>query len=173
MGNSGTKFVYEMDVVMGGLLGIPFYSKFEGVLMLAAAIGCLHILGPSPNKELYIVLGLVISGTYMLVCVAYAMYARQPVKHFVIIAVVIWLVEAWRLFWYVHFVDYLIVSIVFVIAIALVFVANWRMRARLSDKEEVIDRFVRIQQYCEENPNYTWTSGQDSPDGFEYVGAEN
>lgn len=167
MGSNGAKFVYEMDEVMGGLMGVPHYSKYEGAIMLIAAIGCLHVLGASTNKELYIVLGLVVGGAYMLVCAAYAVYAKQHVQHFVIIAVVIWLTEAWRLIWYVHLADYLIVGIVFVVAVLLVLVANWRMRTRRSDKEEVIDRFIRIQRYCEENPDYIWRPGQDSPDGFE------
>merc|ERR1719414_1682783 len=55
-GSFGHKFGYEMDAVMGGLLGIPHYSKIEFLMLGFAATGA--FLSWNSQFSLITVLGL-------------------------------------------------------------------------------------------------------------------
>merc|ERR1712047_40059 len=52
LGPKGKIFIFEMDQVMGELLGIPNYSKLEAVLLLLGAVGaflCCPLRQPSAS----------------------------------------------------------------------------------------------------------------------------
>merc|ERR1719397_1211617 len=84
LGSPGRKFIFEMDKVMGGLLGIPHYSKFEGILLLFAFIGLIlpwtygaisldlgiyRMRITANNISLVSVLGIMTGAVYLLICI--------------------------------------------------------------------------------------------------------
>ena len=62
-GTFGTKFIYEMDEIMGGQLGLPHYSKIEVLFLGLSAAGA----GASlfTDQQLLPILGLVSCCAYM------------------------------------------------------------------------------------------------------------
>ena len=72
LGSVGQKFVYEMDIVFGGLLGIKNYSKIEGVLLFLAASGQVLVLS---DKEICVVLNIFLmqlASIYYLLAIIYS-----------------------------------------------------------------------------------------------------
>ena len=95
LGSPGRRFIFEMDEVMGGLLGIPHYSKLEFVLLLFTSLGFWMTWVLQPEAVLVSVLGILTGTVYMLVCVFYSIYARQNKVMFLIpflvnLALLIW-----------------------------------------------------------------------------------
>ena len=95
LGSPGRRFIFEMDEVMGGLLGIPHYSKLEFVLLMFTSLGFWLTWVLQPEAVLVSVLGILTGTVYMLVCVFYAVYARQNRVAFLIpflvnLALLIW-----------------------------------------------------------------------------------
>ena len=95
LGSPGRRFIFEMDEVMGGLLGIPHYSKLEFVLLLFTSLGFWLSWVLEPETVLVSVLGILTGTVYMLVCVFYSIYARQNKVMFLIpflvnLALLIW-----------------------------------------------------------------------------------
>ena len=95
LGSPGRRFIFEMDEVMGGLLGIPHYSKLEFVLLLFTSLGFWLSWVLQPEAVLVSVLGILTGTVYMLVCVFYSIYARQNKVMFLIpflvnLALLIW-----------------------------------------------------------------------------------
>ena len=95
LGSPGRRFIFEMDEVMGGLLGIPHYSKLEFVLLMFTSLGFWLTWVLQPEAVLVSVLGILTGTVYMLVCVFYAVYARQNKVAFLIpflvnLALLIW-----------------------------------------------------------------------------------
>jgi hypothetical protein len=76
--HSGATFKHfglEMDSVMGGLLRIPHWSKFEAVFAIFGIVGGISSWWTQYNT--LCVCCLTIAGTYLLLCTSYAYYARQ------------------------------------------------------------------------------------------------
>merc|ERR1712146_49633 len=76
-GSQGVKFCYEMDTIMGGLLGIPRYSKIEAAVLLPSAAGLFLSWSSDSAHRLYTSLGLVAVSVYMGVCSVWSRYAKQ------------------------------------------------------------------------------------------------
>ena len=96
LGSPGRRFIFEMDEVMGGLLGIPHYSKLEFVLLLFTSLGFWLTWVAQPEAVLVSVLGILTGTTYMLVCVFYAIYARQNKVVFLVPCLVNLALLIWR-----------------------------------------------------------------------------
>ena len=96
LGSPGRRFIFEMDEVMGGLLGIPHYSKLEFVLLLFTSLGFWLTWVVQPEAVLVSVLGILTGTTYMLVCVFYAIYARQNKVVFLVPCLVNLALLIWR-----------------------------------------------------------------------------
>ena len=73
---SVTMFMYEMDHVMGGALGLPHYSKIEGLLLGLAAAGVWSSMFTS--NQLLPVLGYIALGTCMAICSLCGIYTGPP-----------------------------------------------------------------------------------------------
>merc|ERR1712227_916194 len=63
-GSFGRMFIFEMDEVMGGLLGIPHYSKLEAIMIGSGAAGSWLQWVRDPLVQLVSVLGLIIVNIY-------------------------------------------------------------------------------------------------------------
>ena len=96
LGSPGRRFIFEMDEVMGGLLGIPHYSKLEFVLLLFTSLGFWLTWVLQPEAVLVSVLGILTGTVYMLVCLIYAIYARQNKVAFLVPCVVNLALLIWR-----------------------------------------------------------------------------
>lgn len=166
MGRTGAIFVYEMDAIMGGLLDVPSFSKYEGTLMLLSSLSCLQALRRTERKHLWIALGLLVTAVYFLLCVAYAVFAGQPLAPFIAFTAGVWLLTIWRITAFLKGGQYVIVGCTFAVAMLAVMVGVRRMKQRVHLQEELIQRYIRIQRYCEQNPQFTWVGGEDAPAGF-------
>ena len=71
-GTFGTKFIYEMDEIMGGQLGLPHYSKIEVLFLGLSAAGA----GASlfTDQQLLPILGWVSYCGYMGICCFYSIF---------------------------------------------------------------------------------------------------
>ena len=67
LGSFGRMFIFEMDAVMGGLLGIPHYSKIEALMIGCGSVGAFLLWSRDPVCQLLSILGLVIVGLYLLI----------------------------------------------------------------------------------------------------------
>lgn len=169
LGSFGAKFQYEMDAVMGGLLGISNYSLIEGVLLLIAVVLSLdpYIRPSIPHTALHGALGLLIMGDYLLICVFYAHFAKQPIQIFAVISSFIFALLMWRVVRFVPNTDYFVLAVCAVAKTAVVVVAIFRMQSRVAVQTAVNERFRRIQKFCENHPDNVWQTGASAPVGFE------
>eukprot|EP00929_Paragymnodinium_shiwhaense_P109480 TRINITY_DN75929_c0_g1_i1.p1 TRINITY_DN75929_c0_g1~~TRINITY_DN75929_c0_g1_i1.p1 ORF type:complete len:215 (+),score=32.90 TRINITY_DN75929_c0_g1_i1:112-756(+) len=172
LGSFGHKFGYEMDVVMGGLLGIPHYSKVESVMLAFGAAGAAFAV--TRTNELVAVLGLSSAAAYMYVCALYAYFAKlwkQEGSAFVVMGTLSAALVCWR---WVRFMpasdaDAAGKGVVFFIAFTVI--CGMIMKVRAPSREAMHDRFVMIFDYCEQNKDFVWSAGDDCPQGFTGAGA--
>ena len=85
LGKEGRRFIFEMDEVMGGLMGIPRFSRLEGSVLALGSIGSFLAWSSNPTMQTLTVLGLVLLMVYMVVCSIYSVVAKQPVLPYLII----------------------------------------------------------------------------------------
>jgi hypothetical protein len=168
LGSFGNRFGYEMDTVMGGLLGIPHYSKIEFLMLGFAGVGA--FLSWTSTYELITVLGFIDAASYMVICGLYAYYAKlwkQEGGPFVVVGVVSLCIAGWR---WTRFMDAADTTDAIVGAgcFAALTVVFWVvMMIRAPAREQLHDRFVLIFAYCEANKDFVWLPGKDAPEGFE------
>jgi len=68
-GSLGARFIYEMDEIMGGLLGILSYSKYEGILLGCSAVGMWTVLLGDSFTSIVVYSAIIVEG-YLVLCVA-------------------------------------------------------------------------------------------------------
>jgi hypothetical protein len=167
LGGFGAKFLYEMDVIMGGLLGIPrFYSKIEGVLLLAASFGLFSVMFNEHDHELTFI-GLVMVTGYAVTCSAYARIVQLPSEVFM------YLGSYSSILLYFGYQDvpsggpWLALIRQVSIGTALVSVISIMvMTMRATEREAVHKRYRDIVAYCDRHPDFLWVVGKDCPEGF-------
>lgn len=166
-GSFGRKFGYEMDVIMGGLLGIPHYSKIEFLMIGFGGVGALSswIL----KYQLITVLGLISAASYMYICAFYAYFAKlwkEEGPLFVVMGTLCLVLGSWR---WVRFLDGKDGTTAMIGAgsfAALTVIAGAIMMIRAPAREAINYRFKQIFAYCEANKDFVWSAGQDAPEGF-------
>lgn len=168
LGSFGHKFGYEMDAIMGGLLGIPHYSKIEFLMLWFAAAGA--FLSWTSNYELITVLGLASAASYMYICGLYAYFAKlwkQEGPMFIVMGTVSLCLMCWRWTRFLDTAEYGNGATIGACCFgAVTVVAGVVMMIRAPGREQVHDRFVQIFDYCEENKDFVWLAGADGPEGF-------
>ena len=80
---------------MGGLLGIPHYSKLEFIMLTFTSVGFFLTWAYDPLISFVTVLTILTGTVYLLICVFYAAFARQNKVVFTIpflvnLALLIW-----------------------------------------------------------------------------------
>jgi hypothetical protein len=60
MGKAGVQFIYETDIVIGGLLGVPHYSKIVSVVLAVNTIGILMAWSTNNAIQLIVVCCLIV-----------------------------------------------------------------------------------------------------------------
>lgn len=166
LGRFGARFAYEMDVIMGGLLGIPYYSLVEAVLFAVAAYGMLNAMfGPTPTNTWPLV-GLLIGTMYLGMVNFYAVFSKQPLTPFVTLTVISGSLFVWRL---VRFTDPLVYGELVkigLVCVVLAAVGTLRMMSKAGERAEVNAQFVRMQKFCDDHPDYEWIIRENGPVGF-------
>ena len=167
MGPGGRKFIFEMDAVMGGLLGIPHYSKLEAVMLGFRGLAAFLLWSRNPVVQLVAILGLMVADLYLLICVAYGRNARQPIiPSFIIIMAPVTGIIIWCCVSFLSPVYYITLIVVTIVGIILSIACHFIMRIR-KDKLEPKIKFQKDQK--EKNPDWKmqWRRGKDAPEGFE------
>ena len=77
--SGGNKFGHEMDGVMGKMLGIPYFSKLEGVMMGIGTIGLWMSWLTDPVFQFYCILLQCSILMYFMICLVYFIIVEQAV----------------------------------------------------------------------------------------------
>lgn len=164
-GSFGAKFLYEMDEIMGGLLGIPNYSKVEAIFTGLGALGLWSIWFTGGCSRLFLYSAGLLEA-YLFLCASYAYFAKQPVVIFASMGLFIDMIAAHRYFRFSTDVTFGELVVLSVVLIAFVTAGTYRMYKLAPSREAVNARFVKIVEYCNENPDFVWIYGKDAPEGF-------
>ena len=146
-GTFGVKFIYEMDEVMGGQLGIKHYSKLEACMLALGAGGCVSsFLG----YQLLPVLGLTSAAGYMYICSLYAFFVGMPIPPFFVVGVVSSLALGYRFRFFLDNPDDVSTAITFLVTVTgLTLLAGVIMAARNTEERKRFNRrFVKISKWC-------------------------
>ena len=72
---------------MGGLMGLPCYSKIEAVWLSLGVVGAFVSWKGDQCSMVILISTFVCVGTYFGTCLIYAYYARQPLAPFIMLSV--------------------------------------------------------------------------------------
>ena len=170
LGSFGRKFIFEMDDVMGGLLGIPHYSKLEAVVLFFASIGFFLTWSHNPTISFVSVLGILAGAVYMLICVFYGIFARQPPAVFAAPFLVNLGLLIWRA---VRFLDprhHVAAGACGAAGLLICLLSFVVMKLRAERCEPVVVKLLQInkfeKQLKEKKEPLVWLRGNDVPEGF-------
>ena len=171
LGSPGRRFIFEMDEVMGGLLGIPHYSKLEAPILLFTSIGFVLTWFYDPVISFVSVLGILTGTVYMFICVIYAYFAKQAKMPFLITCLVDLGLLIWRC---VRFLDpdyHVAVGVIGGVGLLISLVSFFVMKTRAERCSSTIEKFIQIQNYEQtlkaKNEKLIWLKGKSAPEGFE------
>ena len=165
-GSFGIKFIYEMDQIMGGLLGIPHYSKVEVLFLSLAATGAFSSI-INPDNQLLPILGFTSLTSYMTICGFYGWFSGTPIAPFLSIATVGGLLLKYHWDNHLDNADDINTATNFAfILTGLTLLAGLIMKLREPSQREINKRFGKINKFCEDNPKFEWKKGKDAPEGF-------
>ena len=159
-----------MDEVMGGLLGIPHYSKLDAVVLLFASIGFFLTWSYDLTISFVSFLGIMAGAVYMLICVFYGIFARQAPAAFAVpfllnLVLVIW--RAVRLLDPSYHVAAGACSAAGLLSCLLSVIV---MKLRAERCEPVIVKLLQINKFekllKERKESLVWLRGNDVPEGF-------
>jgi hypothetical protein len=173
LGSFGRMFIFEMDAVMGGLLGIPHYSKIEALMVGCGSAGAFLLWSRNPVCQLFSILGLLVVDLYVLICLSYGINARQPLGPFIVPLVPITAIVIWRCISFLNPAYYNIVAFVAVVGFILFIICHFIMRSRRAKCEPQIQKLITIQKFQDDqksaNPEWKmeWLRGKNAPEGYE------
>lgn len=168
LGSFGAKFIFEMDEVMGALIGIPkYYSKMEAVILFGASFCLFSSLF---GEIVHVCMGLVVVIGYMITCSVYAFCVKLPVVVF----------AGMGLFSSLLLVPALLkipsdkeeTGQILILQVALgttafVLATSLSMLARAPARAGFHKRYRQIVEYCDSHPDFVWIAGKSAPEGFE------
>ena len=170
LGSFGAKFLYEMNEVMGSLIGIPHYSKLEAIILSVASFGLFSGSWFGHNQMLF--LGSIVGVAYMVNCTVYAHLVGLSVSLFMIIAGGCGVLGAMTYRFLTEGEEKENASQVLAFAGTFIVVSSVIMVVRSKGRESFHERFHKINKYCDKNPNFVWKLGSDKPEGFEELKAD-
>ena len=162
-----TKFIYEMDELMGGQLGLPRYSKMEVLFPGLSAAGAVASLSIDQQLLELPILGLVSCCTYVGICSPYSIFTDTRTAPFASIGIVAGLLLKYQ--WENHLdsnEDMNTAMNLCIFMCMLTLFCGIVMKIREPAQREISICFVRILKYWEENPNFVWKKGVNAPKGF-------
>ena len=158
-----SKFHYEMDEVMGGLMGVPFWSKFEACILIVGSLG-LFTCWWGHNQTTF--LGCVVGCCYMCSCSCYAYLVQLPVSVFAVMAAICLILGAITFTHLKEGEEMVNAYKVFAGGFGFTALSSLIMTTRSKGRESFHKRFREINAYCDKNPKFVWKLGQDAPEGF-------
>ena len=167
LGKEGRRFIFEMDEVMGGLMGIPRFSRLEGSVLALGSIGSFLAWSSNPTMQTLTVLGLVLLMVYMVVCSIYSVVAKQPVLPYLIISSLLAGLIAWRALRMMPSDSLAIVGTVAGIATFLCVLSGIQMRRNAPSQAGNIAKLIAINAYLKDSNDWDWREGESAPVGFE------
>ena len=167
------KFIFEMDRVMGGQLGIPHYSKVEFCMLALGAAGAWTSVfsdSTDPSRQLLPIVGFISAAAYMFICSVYAaVTGGSPVAPFAVIGGVASGLAKHRMDTALDDPEDKGTASTFLLVMAgAVLMSAVVMKLRDTEERRAFNRrFVRINKFCEKNKDFVWKDGKDAPEGFE------
>ena len=164
LGSFGSKFLYEMDEVMGrSLMGVPHYSKVEGTILLVGSLG-LFTCWWGHNQTTF--LGCCVCCCYMMTCSTYAYIMKFPTFVFLTMAGICFILGAIT---FVHLTNNEEKENAFKVlagGMGFTILSSLIMVFRSKGQEAFHARFREINSYCDKNPHFVWKLGESAPEGF-------
>ena len=164
LGSFGSKFLYEMDEVMGrGLMGVPHYSKVEGLILVIGSLG-LFTCWWGHNQTTF--LGCCVCCCYMMTCSTYACIMKFPINVFLTMAGVCCILGAIT---FAHLTDGEEKENAFKVlafGVGYTIVSSLIMVFRSKGREAFHARFRDINSYCDKNPHFVWKLRESAPEGY-------
>ena len=162
-------FIFEMDAVMGGLLGIPHYSKIEALLIGCGSVGAFLLWSRDPVYQLFSILGLLVVDLYVLTCLSYDINALQPLAPFIVPLVPITAIIIWRCISFLNPAYYNIVAVVAVVGFIMFIICHFIMRSRRANIEPQLKKLIAIQMFQADQKSANsewsmeWLRGKNAP----------
>ena len=166
--SAANKFGHEMDCVMGRMLGIPHFSKLEGLMMGIGTIGLWMSWLNEPALQYYCILLQCAILMYFMICLVYFIIVEQAVLLCLGIVIFTGGIIFWRLTSFLDhkvYADQLSIFLVCLMMIWVAFSVKMVLGARNMSLE--IKKFQQTEKFCKDNPSFVWKSGKDAPNGFE------
>lgn len=167
LGTFGARFTYEMQEIMGGLIGVPNYMMIESVALVVTAWGCLKCVSFPPPSDHMPGISLTLALGYCLVVLAYGCFSGSRVAYFVPVFLLTVGQACWRFARFTAPRAERPIVIAAILSSGLAAVAIYRMYKRKDLRREINERFLRMLKYLDKNPAASWQLGKDAPEGFE------
>ena len=168
LGSFGAKFIYEMDGIMGDLIGVPRYSKIEAVILLGSSFCLFSVL---QGHFWLTACGLIVVTGYMITCTVYAYCVKLPQNQFLGMG----MMSCVLLYFMPTRIregydpssagEYKIVT-AFVTTLFVIFSCA-AMLVRAPHRSHIHERYQEIIAYCDAKPDFVWINGKDAPEEFE------
>lgn len=171
LGTFGARFSYELQEIMGGLLGVPNYMMVESVYLVVVSWGCLKCISFPPPTDHMPGISLVLALAYGVIVLVYGVISGVSVLYFVPVFLLTVGEASWR---FTRFLDGHAIKPVVIVAIgagALCLMAIYRMARRKNERRLVNEQFLRKLQYLHKNSGTVWKQGKDAPEGFDEADA--
>jgi len=171
LGPKGKIFIFEMDEVMGGLLGIPNYSKLEAILLFLGAVGAFLCWSSQATVSFVAILGLLVGTVYMAICLSYGINANQPLPPFLVPLTLNLALLVWRCVSFLHPSYQVAVIVCGVVGLVLTLLSHLLMRSRRGRVVAKVVTLKKLQKYEAQmkanNEPVVWVKGKAAPEGFE------
>ena len=165
--SAANKFGHEMDNIMGKMMGIPHFSKLEGIMMGMGTIGLWMSWSNDPVYQFFCVLLQCAILMYFMICLVYFIIIQQAVPLCMGIIAFVGGIIFWRFMSFLDKTVYaarLFIFLVCLITIWLRVAVKMVLSAKTMTLE--IKKFKQTEQFCKDNPNFVWEYGKDAPKGF-------
>ena len=143
-GSFGRFFKEEMDGNMGGLLGIPHFSKVEAFMLYIAGTTMWASWVKSDIFNLITVIGCIFMFSYMIICFIYGKFARQPSVPYLVVATIGFGMGVWRMVRFLKGEYHLVVYIIFGVSVMTSIISFFVMKANAPKREWFIAQFIKI-----------------------------
>lgn len=166
LGPFGARFVYEIEVIMGGLLGVPYYTLVEAAVFAIATFGTGKAIARPPPTDPWPAASLIIGTSYLCIVTCFAHNIGQTMRPFLLMTATSGGLCVWRI---VRFTDTSIHASLLEIGLlsgSLSIAGCLRMMSRAAARAELNARFIRMQQFCDGQMDYDWVMWEDAPIGF-------
>ena len=152
---------------MGKMLGIPHFSKLEGIMMGMGTIGLWMSWSNDPVYQFFCVLLQCAILMYFMICLVYFIIVQQAVPLCIGIITFVGGIIFWRYTSFLNkaiYADQLYIFLVCLMAIWLIVAVKMVLSAKTMTSN--IKKFQQTEKFCKDQPSFVWEFGEDAPKGF-------